>query len=660
MVKADRLDEAIELLEQGIEKIPVDSYLHKLYQAAIQVAGSLGDTTKALGLTYKGLLAFPKGNFGRYKIIEAALHTFAGRHNREALRRLQGFSGSAQLDPPQRALLDYFLARASGDWKAAALVVRQSRVNFPTYGLLRSNEADACLALGLLKEADDLMREYPLGASNPRHSPLIWLKAYLSLVAGRADEAVNLAAMFASTNVDPHSLLDEAEIVRLWSVVRGGRNAPLEETFPGLAAYRRRSPVQTPAAEQSLLAESPQRPCVLIVATEWDSRHGGLSTFNRDLCGALADAGARVVCYVPEASSEEVERAQNVDVVLVEAPRMPGSQGVALLSQRPNLPSGFVTEIIIGHDRITGAASVILARDHYSSSKKVLFIHTSPEEIEWHKEPREDSTSAERAAERKREQLAIAKECDLVVAVGPHLAAEFGTDLQGADNPVPVMELMPGLPECSANIAANLPPSIRCLVVGRVEDYLLKGLDLAAKALGRVVSNWKYGSAPKLVVRGAPVGTEAALRERLGKDCAPTDLDIVVRLYVANETEIRNDLREASLVLMPSRKEGFGLIGLEAIACGVPTLISAQSGLAETVKLLTPHLASEWILPVTGDATTKWAERIEFLLMGREGAFARAAMLREQLGAKLDWQSGVTSLLNMLVGIPHQQNVDSN
>ena len=99
---------------------------------------------------------------------------------------------------------------------------------------------------------------------------------------------------------------------------------------------------------------------------------------------------------------------------------------------------------------------------------------------------------------------------------------------------------------------------------------------------------------------------------------------------------------------MPSKKEGFGLVGLEAIAYGVPTLISAASGLAETIKLHAPLLAYEWILPVSGDIVTKWAERIEFLLIGRVGAFARAAALREQLAVKLDWKWAAIELLKRL------------
>lgn len=277
----------------------------------------------------------------------------------------------------------------------------------------------------------------------------------------------------------------------------------------------------------------------------------------------------------------------------------------------------------------------------------MLFIHTLPEEIEWHKEPREDSTNAERAAGRKHEQLNLAKGADLVVAVGPRLEREFATDLMGAGNTVPIIGITPGLPACSP-VAMALPPSIRCLILGRAEDYSLKGLDLAAQALGRVIAKWPTGNPPKLIVRGAPAGTGDDLRKRLMKDGEPATLDVVVRHYTSDEKEIMSDLREASLVLMPSQKEGFGLVGLEAIACGIPTLISEQSGLAETLRKHAPEVANEWILSVTGDAMTKWAERIDFLLQNRHGAFERAVKLREHLVTNLDWRSAAIAIFDKL------------
>ena len=646
MAKANRLDDAIKLLEKGIGVIPPEQKFI-LYQTELELVGKTGDCPRAEQLMAHGLSAIPASN-GRHKIAETGLRVLLSCGGADAIKRAMTLSPPSQLDERQRILAEYMLARISGDWWKAFELVHKGHESFPGYGALLFGEADARIALGQLKEAYAVLVPYEAGLRQERDNPAVWLKAFVSLVAGHSEEARRLAAMFSGSNFNEVIMLDETEMLRLWAAAHDGANAPLADTLPGVAAYLHRSASQTTSAERPSIVTASRQPCVLAVATEWDSKHGGLSTFNRDLCAALAGAGASVVCYVPEADAGEVSRANGVQVALVEAPRMPGAQGGTVLFQRPKLPSGFTPDIIIGHDRITGAASVALARDHYSGSKRVLFIHTSPEEIEWHKEPREDSTSAERAAERKREQLGLANGCDLVVAVGPHLASEFGTDLHGAGNAVSLMEFTPALPDYGPPSSSHLPPAIRCLVLGRVEDYQLKGLDLAAKALGRVVANWKHGSPPKLVVRGAPVGTDATLRERLCKDSSPTELDIVVRHYSADETEIRNDLREASLVLMPSKKEGFGLVGLEGIACGVPTLISAASGLAETVKLCAPQFANEWILPVTGDPVTKWAERIEFLLTGRDGAFARAAALREQLASKLDWKRSAAELLRKL------------
>ena len=647
MAKANRLDEAIELLEKGIAVVPVSANVFSLYQSCAELMAKANRLDELMNVVIKGLAALSRGQF-RHRVAETALRIFGARKDSAAIRRLQALTGSQQLDPPLLALADYMLIRISGDWAKAAEFAVKARAQMPYYVALRIQEADALLALGQVEDANNLMKEYKLGSSQIADNPPVWFKAYVALLAGNMTDARTYAEAFSPDQFNMGRTLDEPEMYRLWSVARSGMNAPIDENFPGLVAYRRRrqSVSEAPATQQA--ARTPEQPAVLAIATEWESRHGGLSTFNRDLCAALAGAGGRVVCYVPRATHDEVERAGRIGVVLVQASELPGAEDMALLLRRPNLPPGFVPSIVLGHDRITGAAAVALAHDHYADCKRVLFIHTSPEEIEWHKEAREDSTSAERAAERKREQLGLAKECDLVVAVGPHLAEEFGTDLHGAGCLMPIIELTPGLPERSANPAGTLPPSIRCLILGRVEDYQLKGLDLAAKALGRVVAGWKLDNAPKLVVRGAPVGTDAELRGRLNADSFPTELDVVVRHYSADETAIRSDLREASLVLMPSKKEGFGLVGLEAIACGIPTLVSAASGLAATLRLSAPKHANEWILAVTGDAVAKWAERIEFLLTARESAFTRAEALRAQLATQLDWRREASKVLARL------------
>ncbi|MGW2640561.1 glycosyltransferase [Streptomyces sp. NPDC001348] len=104
----------------------------------------------------------------------------------------------------------------------------------------------------------------------------------------------------------------------------------------------------------------------------------------------------------------------------------------------------------------------------------------------------------------------------------------------------------------------------------------------------------------------------------------------------------------ASLVVMPSRSEGFGLIGVEAVIRGVPLLVSANSGLAQ---LLREHLGSDaepLIAPVTRDTDKDAdvrAERIEQCLVGREAAYRRMADVRGRLSARVTWAAAATLVL---------------
>lgn len=391
-------------------------------------------------------------------------------------------------------------------------------------------------------------------------------------------------------------------------------------------------------------------PNILLLATEWASKHGGLSSFNRELCLSLARQGAYVACYVPSASDKEVRNARDGGVSLLVPPGDFEREELSMV-RKPILPEGFQPEIIIGHDRITGDYANLLAENHFPHSKKVLFIHTAPEEIEWYKEKKVKEQTAD-AAERKRIQLNIAKQCDLVVAVGPHLYSEFSTDLRGINSTVPIHEFIPGLFTMLEEDNLKPPSSTRCLILGRAEDYSLKGLGLAAKALGTIASHWNGDSALKLIVRGVPVNSEEKLIQKLKEDCGTDSLDIVIRCYSPHEKDLKNDLRESSLLLMPSLMEGFGLVGLEAISCGIPILISEKSGLAKMLKKYVPDrvAASTCVLPVSGENfLEKWIHQLNFFLScppKRELAFTLARKTRDELRQKISWNKSTKLLID--------------
>ncbi len=96
--------------------------------------------------------------------------------------------------------------------------------------------------------------------------------------------------------------------------------------------------------------------------------------------------------------------------------------------------------------------------------------------------------------------------------------------------------------------AKSPPPSLQCLLLGRAEDYELKGLDIAARALASLDFR-ALESPPVLLVRGAPRGTGDELQENLRKSAERADLQVKVREYTSDAERVAIDLRSSALVL---------------------------------------------------------------------------------------------------------------
>ncbi|MBW4719704.1 glycosyltransferase [Saccharothrix obliqua] len=392
-----------------------------------------------------------------------------------------------------------------------------------------------------------------------------------------------------------------------------------------------------------------RRGVVLAVGTEWNSAHGGLSTFNRRLCVALATAGVRVFATAPNASEEEKAQAAAVGVELVKPARVrPGAVHEAL-SRRPELPVGVEPNVVIGHGRVTGHAADSLL-DDFPDARRVHFIHMAPDEIEWFKPDRDDDVGT-RTEERHQEELDLGARAHRVVAVGPRLYDRYVRDFSSIDTAT-VVRLDPGFDV--DNPADREPPPGKpwsVLLFGRLEDAKLKGLDIAARAVAHAIGDRGPGAARlELKVRGAPENSSALVRDRLlewaGESAA---LRPLVRSYSTDAEKLSSDLRTASLVLVPSRAEGFGLTGVEAITAGTPLLVSEESGLGQLLQDVLDQ--EEWarvVVPVTGDREQDalvWGRAIVGALRDRKAAFADAARLRERLARQLPWAAAAELLI---------------
>ena len=135
-----------------------------------------------------------------------------------------------------------------------------------------------------------------------------------------------------------------------------------------------------------------------------------------------------------------------------------------------------------------------------------------------------------------------------------------------------------------ARRALGLPASGPLLLfVGRIQP--LKGADVAVRVLAEIVPD-DPANPPTLVVVGGPSGPH-------GEDCYRELLALTERLGVAGRVRfvapqphevISTYYRAADVCLVPSRSESFGLVALEAAACGTPVVASAVGGLTTLVE----------------------------------------------------------------------------
>jgi D-inositol-3-phosphate glycosyltransferase len=116
------------------------------------------------------------------------------------------------------------------------------------------------------------------------------------------------------------------------------------------------------------------------------------------------------------------------------------------------------------------------------------------------------------------------------------------------------------------------------LFIGRIQP--LKGVDVAVQALAKVER-----SDARLWIVGGASGQEGGDEiTRLRALIADLGLERRVRFVPPQPHHLLSTYyRAADICLVPSRSESFGLVALEAAACGVPTVASAVGGLLTLV-----------------------------------------------------------------------------
>jgi D-inositol-3-phosphate glycosyltransferase len=365
---------------------------------------------------------------------------------------------------------------------------------------------------------------------------------------------------------------------------------------------------------------------------------GGMNVYVRDLSRELGRREIAVDCFT---------RSQNPDIPRVKDSLGPNARVIHLPAgpERPydknriveHLPEftdgvrafaqreGLRYDVIHSHYWLSGLAALDLR--HAWGAPIVQMFHTlghmknsvaaGPEEWE-----------TERRIEGEAEVMTFA---DQLVAATPLERAQM-VWLYGADaakiTVVPCgvdLGLFRPIPPTEAKRALGLPESRRIvLFVGRIEP--LKGIDTLLRAMALVVPDFPHWQQDLsvIIIGGAPgagAGQSEAELARLQRLRVELGIEELVTFQGAKDQDsLVYYYSAAEMVVVPSRYESFGMVALEAMACGTPVIASKVGGLAFNVQ----DGRTGFLVPDRDPAAL--AERIR-LLLGDPA-------LRQQLGSE--------------------------
>ena len=190
-----------------------------------------------------------------------------------------------------------------------------------------------------------------------------------------------------------------------------------------------------------------------------------------------------------------------------------------------------------------------------------------------------------------------------------------------------------------ARAALGVADDVRLLLfVGRIQP--LKAPDVLLRSVAALLERDPHRRSQLVVaVVGGPSGSGLREPESLVRLARTLGIADVVRFEPpAAADELVRWYRAADLVAVPSYSESFGLVALEAQACGTPVVAADVSGLRDAVA----DGRSGVLVP--GHEPAAWAERLGALLddAGRRADLARGAVAH---AGEYGWDATVDGLL---------------
>eukprot|EP00058_Branchiostoma_floridae_P001253 XP_002586741.1 hypothetical protein BRAFLDRAFT_105739 [Branchiostoma floridae] len=383
---------------------------------------------------------------------------------------------------------------------------------------------------------------------------------------------------------------------------------------------------------------SSSKPVVLMINDEYGTRKGGISTIHRGMAFLLASKGAKVYSTVLEATQEDRKDAEDdgVELILPEVEDDDTAPNLKWLSRQhrtyyPNLPTE--VDFILGHVNITSRAAKKIKEERLPEAKLVQVTHVIPEDVGHYKSDARVLTIGDESDN----ILEDLKHADVIFSVGPLLYDYYKSQTRQLK---PHFEYLPEPSDIFSRAEMTYVDTETKVVlsIGRVKGVeRLKGYDLAARSMGMVID---YLPHTKWRGRGVTAEDFPESKAIIQGNMEKGKFNFTPLKYGTQE-DLSKDMQQAHVVLMPSRAEPFGLVGLEAIAAGVPVLVSHKSGLAWFLRSQDPEF-DRLIVEIEDDdeeASKTLSKRIIKILKGGNREFQAARSLKEKLMASRYWEA---------------------
>ena len=373
---------------------------------------------------------------------------------------------------------------------------------------------------------------------------------------------------------------------------------------------------------------------VTLLASEWKSSKGGLSTLNRELAIQFAKhPNVSVTFFVPKCSQTDKRVAGIHNVRVIEAEERPGYDQTDWLAFPPK---DLLIDFVVGHGVVLGRPAQIIRNSH--NCKWLQVVHTAPDELAMFKDYPDAIPKGE---EKQWNELTLCEMADVVMAVGPKLVESYSAYLSSCGKGV--HNLTPGIfTELSSSKLSTQKNKFRILVFGRgdSEDFQVKGFDIAAQAVAKL-NDRSY----RLTFVGAPKGSERQVANSLlGQGLSGGQLTVYG--YHEDRERLTKLLCASNLAVIPSRTEGFGLTALEALSAGLPFLVSQNSGFGEAIQEI--PFGTSFI--VDSEDPECWAEAIKRVRQkGSERAIQECRELRTRYSEKYSWEKQCNDFVKLML-----------